>query len=398
MEEKEANAFLPAFYANLESVDIPSAARMKTAFPAGENNSISRAWTSLQSIYSLPEVPVDAFAELWPSLWKWVRFFHTYRDYFAWMIPGSLPEEEMCTDLLQFVGGFHESESAIKIALDTPGFQYMITRAWFFRLRDDTSDFDLGYPEITHLLLRNMDARRLHTVQELIDGAGGTLIDLASLVVGYIHGFLPARTDSVPFEVLYLLYDIVDFIIIVDAASDGLIPSFTMDESLGSFSAALLSQGIVKALTTMTYALSHATDTTGALTLLGKTLAFILRIFEDARGCKFIGEALDAGLVYTIAFCAVVGVSQHESNFILARFLPAMVYYHNVRSLDNAFAEAQELLHTEAFHSSGIVDEWRRFTALARERVELCDSFRARQVVRRRACDNVEVRLVIHTC
>ncbi|KAJ7469717.1 hypothetical protein FB451DRAFT_1560047 [Mycena latifolia] len=388
--QEHSNAFLPAFYVNLQRASIPNPAHLENVLLPQEEVAILLAWVSLDSIYRMDNVPADSLIDLWPYLWKWVQFFHSNFDSLSWMTAEGGPSEELvCTDFLEFVGGFYKSESALELMLTTRGFRYIISRAWVFRIHDNDPDLDLGYPGLTHLLLTHRDGTTVESIREIIDGAGGTYDDLALLVVGYIRGILPARDDSAPFEVIYLLYNLVDFVTKVDDTMQGH-PS-ARDDPLGPLGVALLSRGIVKGLTTMAYALSHVTASTGAITILGHTLTYLLRIFKAPRGHRLVAEALDAGLLYTVASCGVTGVMYYECICILQDLLPAsLAYYYNVDAIDNAFHEVQELVHNEHFRRSAIVDQWRIFTALARERVLLLDSVRAGKFPSRRACDNVQ--------
>ncbi|KAJ7698261.1 hypothetical protein B0H17DRAFT_1328613 [Mycena rosella] len=297
-------------------------------------------------------------------------------------------EPLICTDFLKFVGRFHQSEALVKTMLATPGFRYIITRSWTFRLQNDDDDLDVGYPELTHILLSQSHGTT-ESIQEIIDGAGGTYADLAMLVVGYIRGILPGRNDNPPFEVVYLLYHVLEFINKVEEVATG--RRSTRADPLDVFGVALIPHGIVAALTTMVFGLSHVGATPGALTILGQSLTYLIRILRDPAGHMMLSQALDAGLLYTLVSCAVTSVMYEESVYILQHILPpSMASLYTIAAINHAFVEIQELVHSEFFRRSALVDHWRLFTTLTRQRTQLLDSFLDGQFPCRRACDNIQ--------
>ncbi|KAJ6560581.1 hypothetical protein DFH09DRAFT_1161295 [Mycena vulgaris] len=383
------DSFLPAFYINLERAVTPTAGQLETLSRAAKTT-VLVAWVSFESIHQLDFVPVDAFHTLWPPLWKWAQFFHARCDQLGWMSPEGGPSGAViCTNFVRFVRSFHSSEQLVELMLSTPGFRHLVTRSWLHRIRNDDPDLAVGYPDLKHLILTRGHRTTADQFQDIINGAGGTYADLALLVVGYIDGILPGRNNNVQDEVFQLLPPVVDFINKIDEAMEG--NASTNDSPLGTFGVALIQHRFVRALTTMTYALSHITSTPGATLLLSQSLTYLLRIFKDPHGHRSVSEALDAGLLYTVASCSIVGVMHPESSSILRDILPASIaYYSTVAAMDNAFAEAQGLVHTDFFARSKLVEDWRWFTGLIRERLPILDSFRGRDSPLQRACDDVQ--------
>jgi hypothetical protein len=295
----------------------------------------------------------------------------------------------ICLDFLSFLSRLPPSGGVFQMLLTTPGVVRLITRAWFFRLKEVDPDLDEGYPALVHLLFQNKDKMTSTTIQEMIDAAGGTHAHLASLVVSYIDAVLPGHTDFMTSKELYLLFHLVDFVTTVDDIVDGRTLSHYR-QALGTFAAALLPFGITRALANVAYGLIHQNGMKGFDTLLRQCLILLIRILGDSRGYKFTGEAFDAGLLHTIASCAAMGVMKPACVIFLEQVLPpSMIYYYDVQCLERAFVHAEPIIHCEPFQRCEILDKWRTFTAVARERVMVLNSLGASPFLR--ACDNVRV-------
>ncbi|KAJ7466181.1 hypothetical protein B0H11DRAFT_2048754 [Mycena galericulata] len=371
-------ALLAVFYIHLNPAGIPPADGPEADFSNG-NDVVKRAWVSLLSIYALADISVDAFLDLWPNLWKWVHFFQINCDDL---------EGGICLPFISFLGGIPLSDEAIQIILATPKTVYVITRGWRCRVKDDDPDLSHGYPAIARLLLANPGSLMTTTIQEVVDGAGGTHTDLASLIVSHVDAILPGHTDFMIPEQLYLLFDIVKFITTVDDSIEGRTFSHYR-QALGAFGVTLLPHGITRALTNVAYGLIHQNEMQGIEPLLRNCMIFLIRILGDSRGYMFVGEAFEAGLLVTIASCAAFGLENPSSRILLEQILPmSMVYYYDVQCLEPALLQADPITHCEPFQACKLVDTWRTFTALARERIALVHSVASPQ--RRRACDNVK--------
>ncbi|KAJ7469595.1 hypothetical protein FB451DRAFT_1400431 [Mycena latifolia] len=95
----------------------------------------------------------------------------------------------------------------------------------------------------------------------------------------------------------------------------------------------------------------------GPCPLLQQTRTYLFRIFKDHLGHSLVAEALDTGLLYTVASCGVTGAMYSECIYILQDLLPpSLAYYYTVDAIDNAFHEVQWLVHNEHFRRCGIVD------------------------------------------
>ncbi|KAJ7777195.1 hypothetical protein B0H16DRAFT_1853537 [Mycena metata] len=379
LPKTQSDAFLASFFVNLDPRGIPS----QDAEPAPTQATVSCAWISLQGIYAQADIPLGAFLDLWPNMWQWVCFFHQHRATEDDM------EGNICLDLITFVARFNLHDEEIKKLLATPGFVFFVTRAWFCRLQDDEPDLGYGYPALVQLLFERKAGITKRVIRDMIEGAGGTLVDLVALVVSYINAILPGPTDFITPKEVYLLSPIVDFVTTVDDVLEGR-EMLHYRQALGSFGVTLLSFGVTRALCNMAYGCIHQNEMAGTLTLLRQTLILLIRILGDSKGYRFIGESLEHGLVHTIVSCATMRVEHPACTVFLEQILPTLMIYHgDVQRLDHAFDHAEPILHCEPFRNCALVDKWRVFASLARERLALVNQLGS--LPYRRACDNVKI-------
>ncbi|KAJ7652781.1 hypothetical protein DFH06DRAFT_1330877 [Mycena polygramma] len=332
MSPAQSTACLPAFYANLDVKSIPTPSEMDTGAPLAWVHPVNCAGVSMYSIYRLHRIPLGAFPDLWPRLWKWVQFYHTYCHHFvdsrkeggsrSRIDPGTI-----CQDFVKFVGSFHNSKDILHLMLATPGFRYIVTRAWASRLNDaEEHSLSAVYPDVSRLILKTSETMQPAHIQELIDGAGGHYTDFASLMIRYIYAVLPTR-ESPSFIAIDLLGCIIDFLPGMDSAFERRAPGEVSPspEALGE---ALLARWCIN--------VDH----------------WLIGTLSDPRWHSLIAEALDAGLLYSIASCIADGAIPEQVTTMLETILPwAMTSHRNVKRLNNGFLQAQPVLVTEEFQS-----------------------------------------------
>ncbi|KAJ7082140.1 hypothetical protein C8R44DRAFT_905027 [Mycena epipterygia] len=177
----ELIVFLPVLYANLDPAHIPSGDQLDipATFTGG---AVLGAFFCVESIFSMIlriPIPPDAFPDLW-RLWKWVQFFDAYRDH--------LPDYGLIGPaFLNFTSGFAEWAEAKDLMCSIPGFRRMLARAWGDLLTArNPMRIAIGFHALTTILFLDMKIASHEHVEEFIVGAGGSLSDLALLVVGYI--------------------------------------------------------------------------------------------------------------------------------------------------------------------------------------------------------------------
>jgi hypothetical protein len=113
------------FYANLNpEPGIPS--------QGGDLASIknTRAILSLRAVELLRfRIPKEAAPDIWPRIWKWSSFLHTYHD----SIPHARTEVDICGDLLLFAAHLTTYWAQM---ISTVGLRVLMTRCWKLILED----------------------------------------------------------------------------------------------------------------------------------------------------------------------------------------------------------------------------------------------------------------------
>ncbi|KAJ7487934.1 hypothetical protein FB451DRAFT_1167403 [Mycena latifolia] len=382
---------LPVFYANLDPLGVPTAAEMAADATAHRVCTTSAmALLALRAIYPLQNIPLDAFPEVWERVWAWADFFDTYSDHLPWL---DLPPN-MCVRLVFFIGEFQWHKPARDIIATTEGFRTMLVRAWALLLRG-TAPPELAalvYHIICNFIQDGMRPGDPANLAELIDGAGGSLDDLALLLVAFIEHILPSRDTVVTAAIAFYLDAAVG--LMADAELQSMKKEMTSASYvitvLGPLVAALARHGVVRALTTMACALSHSSVCGRTL---DKCLTILDRILTSGSSYRLLPEALESGLLIALVSAGKSDIGDQHNNltpFITRTLSASLVHYHVLLWMGAALYEVQDLVQSHAFQVSKIFDKWQRFSALAHERLGLLESFNAKESVAYSACDNLQ--------
>ncbi|KAJ7078775.1 hypothetical protein C8R44DRAFT_825108 [Mycena epipterygia] len=377
-EIPDLEQLLPVFYANLDPQYIPSGDQLDIPTIFTDDGVVCRASISLTSLFSIIGIPLPVFQEIWPALWKWMLFLDAFRDH----LPESV-DVNIGTGFLLFAGGFGRSKDIMSIMSSTTGFRRMLARAWVLLLRPGNRVAPVGFEALTMTLLIQMKVANRKHVEEVIEGAGGTLSDLAFLVIAYIDRVRPdtgppVRQDS---RLHGLLIDFVEDV-------DKFLADDKVDrEALGPFSAALLSAGIIPALTTMVYILTRPKGKASPFPrLVFMSVLFLAKVLPGSAEIRSLANAVKSGLLHVIVACGGTGEVNAALQLILEDALPtSLLYYYNLLIFDEALAAVESLACEPAFRSCAIFDVWTQFTALAAQRLSILSKDQ-----RLKACDNLK--------
>ncbi|KAF8135230.1 hypothetical protein K438DRAFT_1787031 [Mycena galopus ATCC 62051] len=362
--------FLPAFYANLDPTRIPdeNLVDIPSTFRGG---AVACAQISLSAIYTMVGrfgwgVNPDNFPELWPRIWTWVQFMDSYRDQFP------VVDDHGFVNVVAEFGFCH---GLIFAAM--PGLRRLLVRAWGPLLECDIPlRAVMGFNSLTIALFSGVRAKTREDVEELIDGAGGSLSDLVDLVVGYIDQITADDGVSVLREESRLEGTIFDFVDDVNRFTSD--PRSTTPASLrlGHFSSVLLARHFARSLTAM----------------LGVLVGTESRAPSSSHPIEKRLHALSAGLLRVVLVGATWNKLTQSLRGIVQDILPlSFVYYYEVRILADQLQHVDTLQHAEAFQSSEIFEPWNRFIALASDHIALMlrvDGDKKRF----KACDNAQKR------
>ncbi|KAJ7508191.1 hypothetical protein B0H11DRAFT_1966840 [Mycena galericulata] len=251
-------AFLPVLFCNLDPAGIPTGEALKV-LDRCTRDTVSRASVSLDGL-SCIFPPVAAGVSLWPRVWPWIDFMDTNWDHLSGV--SLRPKFNFYFDFIKFCGWFHKHPETSELMSGTAGFRVLIARTWRFlpaipEPRRELLIGDLG------TLIAHSSLRDPHNLSELLEGAGGTVDGLASLVVDYLRAVaertLPLTPSSTAIDVLRILY----FVKAVDLPPAG---TEWIAEPLGPLSQRLIFHHVAPALVTVMLTLTRIVITTGRVT------------------------------------------------------------------------------------------------------------------------------------
>ncbi|KAJ7935930.1 hypothetical protein B0H13DRAFT_2261982 [Mycena leptocephala] len=226
--------FLPAFYINLDPAGIPKLDDEKPNI-----NAMERALVATEGIYFLQNptcsVPVSAVRDIWPRYWAWIEFFQIYvtittpeqrlrlhlgeLELKSSLSVVQIREFELGSNVVQFMASFEDSTLLFNLFGATSGVRALLARNWVLLVRHKNLPArDVGLDQVFTCLNGpgHLDASQPAGLEEFIEGAGGTIADLASLIVQTIAVLVPGRKPSIARLPLKFLRTILTFVIATD--------------------------------------------------------------------------------------------------------------------------------------------------------------------------------------
>ncbi|KAJ6546074.1 hypothetical protein DFH09DRAFT_1367508 [Mycena vulgaris] len=252
--------------------------------------------------------------------------------FFANLDPVGLPTLDQLDSLARDTG--------TKDLIDaTPGVRVVIARAWVLFLELDDCLSSPGFHDVCRFLITDLKTSKPVNLQEVIEGAGGSVVDLQALLVKHIEYVV--GTNQRPSEATtFFLVGIT-----------GVVDEIHYD---GTLQKALLSAGIVKALVSATLFLA-GTRLPSAIRILRDCFTLLSKVFTTHAAPMCIPDALLSGLLRVICTCAVTHVDDlrdHMNSLLKEVLPPAMVYYSVIKCMENALMEAR--LKIARAYESGI--------------------------------------------
>ncbi|KAJ6618429.1 hypothetical protein B0H10DRAFT_2376390 [Mycena sp. CBHHK59/15] len=227
-----------------------------------------------------------------------------------------------------------------------------------------------------------------------MEGAGGTIDDLAGLVVQYIRIVVGRHPPSLVSRsnseyIRGICFSLRDADPSLETEQQRSLPP------LGALHSILLHHGLVG---TLVAAMLSVSSTPGPETgfVLDECFMLLERILLASPGYLWIEEAMYAGLIQVIVssatFTQIGQVTLHLHFFLDLVFPAGLLAYYTLHQFRCSYARVQELVSTEEFQTCDISSHWRRFMSLANERLEFLAEFDSAEFVSPTACDNLAVR------
>ncbi|KAJ6535235.1 hypothetical protein DFH09DRAFT_1369644 [Mycena vulgaris] len=379
---------LPALYPNLDPDPIPDPNALDTLLSTGTKlPSIDGAVIALNGLASISRMgltPIDASPFLWPRVWKWIDFLHTYWDY----LPGfsaADSETEACLHDAYILMTLARHEETARLIYATDGVRFLLSRAWKILIYKRSSS-----PEVEEAALQDagrilniitFDMAHPRDAAEVLDALGGGIGDLAAAVVAHLaRGTVLPKSD-------------------MSIAGQGSAITFCKerDQDDGPLRKALLSNGIVAGLVAAISALDGVVLTGNELTAPTIRFCFdeLLKYLLTPPGYPWVTEALEAGLLQVIVSYGATAnpdasdacsVYPHIQQLLGAILPGALVYHRSVTQIKQSF---KDIKVSSAFKISPVFEAWEVLVALIETRVGVLDSWNARDRQRSAACDNM---------
>ncbi|KAJ7174740.1 hypothetical protein C8R46DRAFT_1081667, partial [Mycena filopes] len=374
---------LPAFYASLDPAKIPAILDSLDSATSPDDVEaiglrmvqIDISLSSIAIMMSIQHIPEAAFPELWPRIWQWIEFRHTYEEHLPDL--SSLSRSRYAVDM-EILRWTVRSEPAAALMWATPHLCTVVARAWAHLIHEpDDEGFDdcckyLGYWIITSRTWGT------EVFEDLLLGVGGTRRDLAAVLMLHMKRAVPSRDSEITGNTLVHLLVVVYMV--------RKIMGERWDEA---FRDILLAQGIIAALTTICWALGLSTHPTAMIEVKGLLDGLVSSLLSPVH----ITEALEAGLLHAVLACSP---SHHEEATgeivieLLRDNLPGSTCYHSVLSrLSLSLPDVCVLETPEMMANPVVLENWQRFLILAEERLAVMRAYDTGSLTSPRTCANL---------
>ncbi|KAJ6577720.1 hypothetical protein B0H19DRAFT_1253031 [Mycena capillaripes] len=275
-------------------------------------------------------------------------------------------------DLLSFVVQLVQDPSSLALIEKTAGVRIMITRAWRLQI-NGRGDTPIA-PLLNHICLvlgKLHLTRNASDLEEVSDGAGGTLVEFMKLITQYVDLLVPTTRSPVTLEI----HQYLD-------------PIFTTTNRLHLLDLKI-GGGAFR------YSGPHVATRNGSISgtdnLLG---AALLRV----RECCFqlplqhlvFGQIIAAGVFHALVGYAIRSVEVEFTQDLLRLLSLSTVYFSVLSQIETGIKDAEDLLADPAFAESEVFSTWTALRTLAEERISLAKSWQLSGRGTRRACDNME--------
>ncbi|KAJ7744733.1 hypothetical protein DFH07DRAFT_834222 [Mycena maculata] len=386
--------FLPLYYRLLDPARIPTGAELDASSAdiiRANDIAVDMAMLSLEAIFAI-QPPLQTGADLWLRLFAWVQFVQMFRDLLSAGFKADIPSEEaLLLGFVTFSRDICEHGQNKLMITSTAGFKSIAVRAW--RCLVNNQDISLLEDALYNSLPFIAIAPSL--AHEIIDGAGGTIDDLATLVVRHFDLVLVEGPDT-PLSRPRL--GLIHYALEIWAHVDGMgVYLQGARESPQRLTLALIARGIVRPLTRVFCLVSSSADPDSAR-VIEQCLILLGALFLTRDGYRVLRFALQSGLLHALLCSSqrVLSANAFQGlGFLLADILaPATVYYYVLSDLWTAYSEVADNIDRDSFTDPQIGVAWGIVERTTLHRHDVLRSFESEDHVCRRACDNVQCGII----
>ncbi|KAJ6524160.1 hypothetical protein B0H19DRAFT_598169 [Mycena capillaripes] len=349
------------------------------------NQAAERAFSALYALKALNDSELRAGPDLWPRIWAWIEFLHTYRDFYPPFSSGL--DGKISAHLLYFLDRFASDSNTVDLIRQTIGVRTVVMHAWASLVDSQIGPDHIGFSQLRNFFCSAMLPYDPHDLEKILESAGGPE-GVAAIVVKTFKLFIPNRHTPISEKTLRFIEGPLVFLL-------------DLKDSGGIISPALISGGVVSVLTTAACAISKSHGKhPNALSVLLDIFDVLHGLFSVPTSYKTIRSAIKMGLLRAIIFSGIAcrDTDNIESTGLwktLDVTLPtATVFYTVVAQLEGQLADVESLISAPSFQQSPICGRWRSFEAVAHDRIALVKALASKDYVPVKACDNMECNII----
>ncbi|KAK6980960.1 hypothetical protein R3P38DRAFT_2664825 [Favolaschia claudopus] len=373
---------LPVFYQNLDVCGCPTPESIDIGGPK-LSSSIMGAIGSMQGLvplYQKRQITNKVAEELWPRLWTWIQTLDLYRD----VVEQIIPRRQHATYGL-FIHMFYlaRPDPGTVLSADIPGMRAILARCWMYLVQDDVNE--AGFRTLALFFYSDAAPARSDHLLEYIDGAGGTIDTLATLIMDHLALNSPSshsRRKALSPHANYHFY-----VGLVRLLTEG-------DEADDPLSTALLNRGFIRRLTALTCHYGRDPKDEREKAVLQLCLSLLINKLTAFAGYKAVGDALQSHrLIEVIGWCVhhdhpdVKDVIRFLLNTVLPR---CMVSYSILSTISRHRNEDKLFSLPKPLPNAPWFEKWMLFYNVAKKNMEVFESYRNGQYIPIRGCDNMK--------
>ncbi|KAJ7847303.1 hypothetical protein B0H13DRAFT_2362523 [Mycena leptocephala] len=361
-----AELHLSVFYVNLDPAGIPSADVLDTS-SLGDSavSAVTRAFLSVLALNELcHDIPALALTHLWPRCWSWIQFLNRYHHCIPSRDSGSVHSNR--TAYIFLLERFYRDMETKDIVNETPGVRILVAEHWRTAV---ALPHHAGIGPVCNFITGAETFETIYPpaelIDELIEGAGGSVGDLAKLVADHIR-----LVSADPENWLPTLHSV-----------DIFVGTFRGDAAwISAFKSARLAEALVRAVPVIAASESDYIQPDDLADMCFNTATWMTE-----GDLQYFSAILKAGLLDAIVACARECLHVPSAQRLLDRRLPAVTVYRSVlRHMRSVRSETVP-------ETSPLYAHWKSFASLAEKRIGLMDWFDSNGYQPLRACDNLEV-------